>query len=1085
MFKHPPFSGNQPVLQAFGENPDLFRQFVVDGVEQRGHNGIDFQLPHGSALWAVESARVLEARNDSDGYGNYIVLGHQWGQTLYAHLSHFLVEEGDFVTSGQEIGRSGDSGATSTPHLHFGLRIHPFSLRDGWFGFSDPQPYLDRMTEPLGPVIGPHIVGGLDLELLAQWQPRMTLVLDPNPDEMRRLRATCPNTVIVGRVFATDHEIAENIREDPFDAARWAHSKTMERMNPHVDYWQFANEILQSKDELSLLNRFELERMALAEAAGYKCAILAFSVGNPDLPEDKRMACWEEVYPAIERAETNGHVIALHQYGMPDLLGPEGLTDWLILRLEHQVLMRLPYKKVKFAVTEYGIDGLIQGPSPSGWKHFTNAEDYAAQLLRLGRYTERFSGRILGYAVFTLGHHSPWGSYDIGGAVSQILAERSERGVWSDLTDASVTLGETLGDQSSTPGVGTGVLQPGIDIDEEPEIGGEDPGKDDDSSTTEPTPPTDGEDTNTGPTVPDGDSTDEAPTGLPVPAIEQRIAPGFQAMNAQIRPIADRPDVDVSTLEEGDTVYLIKDVFTTRNGSWERTDDTFSIVQWARDSYLKPFGADDWFDDAGADHHIFGAVLGTDGELIRNHEMIFWSDGFQQLNHAEYEGFVRVGTKAGSGWANQPLGPGSSYVPERGERGPWCWMPAGVAEVYEGGGLPANHHISTFVVWQAVLLEKDVQGEDEQDKGGGQDGDQSSEPGNGKNGEQTTPTPDGGTTSPTPPTEEPDEVKKPVVEQRFGDWIDDFNMRVISFADRVDADAELANADVVYVLKDLFTTRDGSWEPSDKPGSIQTWAREYLKPFGAPDYFDDAGGDRHLFAAVIGLDGELLKHKQIIYWSDGIAKLGDPAYDGFVYRETKDKSGWINIPIGPGSNFVPERGESGPWCWAPSGAADVVCGGGLPAKQHVSTFAVWQAVKKSDLIATEPDEGQPDEKEEQKEGKTTIFMPFVAGARSGQPARESAEQIAPEEERADGDFSAASATAIMEADRSSIRANAWIRTGVEFREDSPFVLYARKHELGMPATDEFEFEEFLVQGYSGAILYAPKDEPTSIEQMAW
>ncbi|MEZ4611041.1 MAG: hypothetical protein R2838_12490 [Caldilineaceae bacterium] len=57
-------------------------------------------------------------------------------------------------------------------------------------------------------------------------------------------------------------------------------------------------------------------------------------------------------------------------------------------------------------------------------------------------------------------------------------------------------------------------------------------------------------------------------------------------------------------------------------------------------------------------------------------------------------------------------------------------------------------------------------------------------------------------------------------------------------------------------------------------------------------------------------------------WSDGFDKLGDASYDGFVTRITKEKSGWINIPIGPGSSYVPERGESGPWCWAPSGAAD-------------------------------------------------------------------------------------------------------------------------------------------------------------------
>ena len=250
---------------------------------------------------------------------------------------------------------------------------------------------------------------------------------------MADLRKACPNTVIVGRVFATDQDVDNRIRNDPEAAARWAHTLCMGRMTPEVDYWQVANEVLQKEDGLPLLNRFELERMKLAEEAGYKCAICAFSVGNPDLPEDERMAMWELVYPAIERAEVNGHCVALHQYGTPDIWGPEGMADWLIYRLEHQVLRRLPYKRVKFVVTEYGIDGLIQGTSAAGWQTVTSAEDYSEQLIRSGRYAERFMGRILGYCVFTLGHNPPWGTYDINGDLANMLANDSPRGTWDEV----------------------------------------------------------------------------------------------------------------------------------------------------------------------------------------------------------------------------------------------------------------------------------------------------------------------------------------------------------------------------------------------------------------------------------------------------------------------------------------------------------------------------------------------------------------------------------------------------------------------------------------------------------------------------
>ena len=179
------------------------------------------------------------------------------------------------------------------------------------------------------------------------------------------------------------------------------------------------------------------------------------------------------------------------------------------------------------------------------------------------------------------------------------------------------------------------------------------------------------------------------------------------------------------------------------------------------------------------------------------------------------------------------------------------------------------------------------------------------------------------------------------------------------------------------MIKDVFTTINGSWEPTDDYGSIPQWARDdYLKPFGAPDYFDDAGGDHHLFAAVIGDDGELLRLKDIVYWSDGFDVVNDPTYNEYIYRQTKYHSGWINIPIGPGSSYVPERGEMGPWCWMPTGGAETICGGGLPAKRHISTFVVWQEVRRDEI--NWPGDGGG-ENPYPSDG-TNIYMPIVFGA---------------------------------------------------------------------------------------------------------
>jgi murein DD-endopeptidase MepM/ murein hydrolase activator NlpD len=85
------------------------------------HNGIDWGVPVGTKVYAAADGKVEEARESglTKGYGKYIRLRHGNGfDTIYAHLSEFLVKEGDNVKKGQEIALSGSTG-TPEPHLHF------------------------------------------------------------------------------------------------------------------------------------------------------------------------------------------------------------------------------------------------------------------------------------------------------------------------------------------------------------------------------------------------------------------------------------------------------------------------------------------------------------------------------------------------------------------------------------------------------------------------------------------------------------------------------------------------------------------------------------------------------------------------------------------------------------------------------------------------------------------------------------------------------------------------------------------------------------------------------------------------------
>lgn len=356
-----------------------------------------------------------------------------------------------------------------------------------------------------------------------------------------------------------------------------------------------------------------------------------------------------------------------------------------------------------------------------------------------------------------------------------------------------------------------------------------------------------------------------------------------------------------------------------------------------------------------------------------------------------------------------------------------------------GGGLPVGHPVSTFVVWQAVrradweaTLKPDT-------------GTPVPTPPTTDKEEPVAPPPDGETTTPSPKVE---------VERRISKWIPHYNVSVQPLMARPDK----PQGDVTYVLKDLFTTRNGSWEPLDFPGSVPEWAREaYLKELNAPDYFDDAGGDHHLFAAVIGTDGKLIRNQEIIYWSDGFEMLGDPEYDGYVRRFTKERSGWANVVTGPGSSFAPERNETGPWCWAPAGAAEVVCGGGLPLNHHISFFAVWQAVPTAE--GSTPDEDG--------DWNNNTFIPTVPKV------------VAPS---ATEPLPAAEPNALL---LHIYRQAAWNRLGFELPVDSAIAAYARRNRLGRPVTNEFELNGHRVQGYNEAIVFMPVGQPQRITHIPW
>ncbi|MGW7362871.1 peptidoglycan DD-metalloendopeptidase family protein [Streptomyces sp. NPDC054841] len=101
------------------------------------HTGVDFPVPTGTSVKAVASGRIVSA-GWAGAYGYQIVIRHTDGKySQYAHLSALNVREGQQVNSGQRIARSGSTGNSTGPHLHFEVRTGP-----GYGSDIDPLAYL-------------------------------------------------------------------------------------------------------------------------------------------------------------------------------------------------------------------------------------------------------------------------------------------------------------------------------------------------------------------------------------------------------------------------------------------------------------------------------------------------------------------------------------------------------------------------------------------------------------------------------------------------------------------------------------------------------------------------------------------------------------------------------------------------------------------------------------------------------------------------------------------------------------------------------------------------------------------------------
>ena len=114
----------------------------------RTHKGVDLRAAIGDTVYSAFSGRVRLTRFERGGYGFYVIVRHENGlETVYRHLSRFLVKPDQYVKAGQPIALSGNTGRSTGPHLHFETRFMGYAINpEAIFDFANRCTHTDSYT---------------------------------------------------------------------------------------------------------------------------------------------------------------------------------------------------------------------------------------------------------------------------------------------------------------------------------------------------------------------------------------------------------------------------------------------------------------------------------------------------------------------------------------------------------------------------------------------------------------------------------------------------------------------------------------------------------------------------------------------------------------------------------------------------------------------------------------------------------------------------------------------------------------------------------------------------------------------------
>lgn len=115
---------------------------------RRMHKGVDIKVYIGDTIRSAFNGKVRLTNYERRGYGKYVIVRHENGlETVYGHLSEFLVEADQYVKAGEPIALGGNTGRSTGPHLHFETRFMGYPINPAAiFDFANQTVHTDVYT---------------------------------------------------------------------------------------------------------------------------------------------------------------------------------------------------------------------------------------------------------------------------------------------------------------------------------------------------------------------------------------------------------------------------------------------------------------------------------------------------------------------------------------------------------------------------------------------------------------------------------------------------------------------------------------------------------------------------------------------------------------------------------------------------------------------------------------------------------------------------------------------------------------------------------------------------------------------------